>query len=138
MVLVISEMYHHKDYNAFTALIGLGLLDCIIFWKWKHNASSNIVITRAHDFRRKHMKTHLKDRIHGYDLQYFVIVLQLILIFLCNSQNHTLFFNNIRSRKYTSHKHHHNAQSIRPLAILQHSMETLDMALHNQVLYRAF
>jgi hypothetical protein len=24
-------MYHHKDYNAFAALIGSGLLDCIIF-----------------------------------------------------------------------------------------------------------
>jgi hypothetical protein len=35
-------MYHHKDYNAFAALIGSGSLDCIIFWKWKHNASSNI------------------------------------------------------------------------------------------------
>jgi hypothetical protein len=75
-------MYNHKDYNAFTALIGSGLLDCIIFWKWKHNVSSKIVTTRDHNFRRKHMIAHLKARIHGYDLQYLVIVLQLILIIL--------------------------------------------------------
>jgi hypothetical protein len=49
-------MYHHKDYNAFAALIGSGLLDCIIFWKWKHNAISNFVITRDHVFRRKQRK----------------------------------------------------------------------------------
>jgi hypothetical protein len=90
-------MYHHKYYNAFGALIGSGLLDCIIFWKWKHNAS-----TRYRDFRRKHMIAHLKDRIHGYDLQYF-IVLQLILIFLCNFETRTLFFNNHRSHQYTAH-----------------------------------
>jgi hypothetical protein len=66
-------MYHHKEYNAFAALIGLGLLDCIIFWKCKQNASSNIVITRDHDFRRKHMIAHLKDRIHGYNYNIWLL-----------------------------------------------------------------
>jgi hypothetical protein len=79
----------------------------------------------------------LESPYDGYDLQYFVIVLQLILVFLYNFENHTLLCNNHRTRKYTSYKNYHNAQSTRHLAMLQHSIETSRTELQILVLYGA-